>query len=79
MSFLEILLDPGDQVVLECTLDCLMEEVGSKQFVNICTREAGCKWLQIVQLNFTLNMHATHIEIVNKTVLIPQLIDRLCS
>ena len=71
MLFLKILLDPGDEVVLESTFDRLMEEVRSEQLVNICTREVGCKWLSVVQLSLTLNKHEAYIEIVNKTMLIP--------
>jgi len=48
MMIFKILLDPGNKMVLESTLYSLMKEVGSKQFMDICTREVSCKWLQAV-------------------------------
>lgn len=35
----QVILDPFNEVILECTLDSLVQEVGGEQFVNVCTRE----------------------------------------
>ena len=48
MALLKILLDSGNKMVLESTLYSLMEEVRSKQLMDICMREVSRKWLQAV-------------------------------
>ena len=42
MCNLEVLFDPCDEMVLECSLDGLVEEVWGEKFVNIRSREVGC-------------------------------------
>ena len=37
MFKLQVLVDPGDKMVLECALDQLMQKVWGNQFVNIST------------------------------------------
>lgn len=71
MLLFEIRLDPGNKMVLESTLYCLMEEVRSEQLIDICTREAGCEWLWVVQLNLTSNTYETYTKIMNESMLVP--------
>ena len=35
MCALEEILNPGDEVVLECTLDDLVEKVGGEEFIYV--------------------------------------------
>lgn len=46
MLVLKVLADPVDEVVLEYTLDELMEEVRSYQLVDVCTRKVLSKGLR---------------------------------
>ena len=39
MNGFEIFVNPGDKVILECSLDQLMKYIGRKQFVDISTGE----------------------------------------
>jgi len=41
----QVIFDPLDKMVLECSLDYLMEEVRGEEFMNICAWEAHCEWL----------------------------------
>jgi hypothetical protein len=48
MHYFQELLDPFDKMILECSLDGLVEEVGGKEFVYICAREfcgERLKWI----------------------------------
>jgi hypothetical protein len=45
MGKYKIILYPSDEMVLECPLDYLMEEVRRKEFVNISPRKVICEWL----------------------------------
>jgi len=36
MFELQKLVDPGDEMVLECALDQLMQKVRGDKFVNVC-------------------------------------------
>jgi len=39
---LEVLFNPRNEMVLECSLDGLVEEVQGEKFINIRSREVGC-------------------------------------
>ena len=41
-----VVLDPGNEMVFECSLDDLMEQVERQQLVNVSARELRSKWLQ---------------------------------
>jgi hypothetical protein len=41
----EVLLDPGDEMVLECALDYLVEEIGGEKLMNVSAWKAICKRL----------------------------------
>lgn len=48
MEVLEILPDPRNKMVLEGTLDELVEKVGGNKLVNVCPREVICERLERV-------------------------------
>lgn len=41
----EILTNPCNQMIFECSLDHLVEDVARKELMDIGTREIICKWL----------------------------------
>ena len=41
----EILFYSGHEIILECALDELVEEVRAEQFVNVCSGEVQREWL----------------------------------
>ena len=41
-----VVLDPGNKMVFECSLDDLMEQVERQQLVNVSARELRSKRLQ---------------------------------
>lgn len=45
MHNFEVFFDPCNKMVLECSLDGLVEEVRGKEFINIRSQEVGCVWL----------------------------------
>jgi hypothetical protein len=42
---LEVLFNPRNEVILVCSLDCLVEKVRGEKFIYICSRKVGCEWL----------------------------------
>lgn len=45
MRHLQILFNPGYEVILECALDDLMENVWRYECMDIRPREVVCEWL----------------------------------
>ena len=45
MRDFEVLFNPCNEMILECSLDCLVEEVWGEKFVYIRSWEVGCEWL----------------------------------
>ncbi len=43
----QVLLDPGDEMILKRSLDDLMQYIRCQEAVNISSGEADCKWLSI--------------------------------
>ena len=41
----QVLIDPSDDMIFECSLDDLVEEVRRQKFMNIGTRKELCEWL----------------------------------
>ena len=55
MYFSQIILDPLDKVILECSLDDLVEEVRDKELMDVRLQELYCKRLQCYIKNFVKN------------------------
>jgi hypothetical protein len=45
MQYLQVILDPCNKVILEYTLDDLMEKIGGEEFVNVRTGKHHCERL----------------------------------
>ena len=60
MRNLEVLFNLCDKMVLECSLDGLVEEVRGEEFVNIRSWEVGC-----VRLVSTVSTHAGVVAVCN--------------
>jgi hypothetical protein len=46
----QVVFNPGHEMVLERTLDKLMEQIGRKNLVDIGTGEVMCEWLALCEL-----------------------------
>ena len=45
MRDFEVFFNPRYEMILVCSLNCLVEEVWGEEFVNICSWEVSRKWL----------------------------------
>jgi hypothetical protein len=73
----KVVLDPGDEVVLESSLDDLMKNVWGDQFMDIRSREVICEWLDNYVSRFPTGISKrrcmkSHNDITNQTIFIPQ-------
>lgn len=73
MDYLQVILNPLNEVILECTLDDLMEKVGGEKFMNVCAWEPHHERLQCIDENHTRTSAGTvtHLEIWDNTVVVP--------
>lgn len=52
----EIIFDPGNKMILERSLDCLVEKIWGEEFVDICSWEVGREWLvSMVSVNLEVS------------------------
>lgn len=57
----DIVLDPSDEVIFECTLDQLMEEIGSQELVDVRPREMMREWLKMRIFNWWTTTGVIHL------------------
>lgn len=80
---LNVLDYPLDEVVLERSLDELMQEIRRQEFMDVCPREVVCEWLpEHVRLSlgaqYEYKPETTNLDSCNNTEDIPQLLRCEC-
>lgn len=67
----QVFFNPGNKVVLECSLNQLMEDVRSHKFMDICSGKVMRKRLSKFQCGGVKMMTKTHSDIITDTIIIP--------
>ena len=72
MRKLEVLFNPCNEMILECSLDCLVEEVWGEKFVYICSWKVGRERLTLtVSTRLVTWERATYEEVRDNSVTEP--------
>lgn len=73
IGFGNVLLNPCYKMILEYTLDQLVEDVRCHEFMDVGTGEVMCKWLDVLnsQLAYVQEKNETYSNINADAILIP--------